>query len=162
MGQDLTQPTNTILAGGEPVIEEFEVGANATAAKMLPGRFVIYDTNAGDIKESGAKAHGVKGVLMEKPNGSLTTAYAVGDIARVITGGKGVKVMVTFASGGAATTSDVAVVTAADGKAAILAVGALGTQGDICGKAEEVVDPAAADKKCVISLNIIPEADTAA
>ncbi len=94
MGQDIVYPNNTIIVEDNGlIIEEFEVGANATPAKMLPGNWVIYDTLAGDIKEAGAKAHGVIGLLIEKPDGALTDTYAVGDQARVITGGNG-KVMV--------------------------------------------------------------------
>ena len=79
MGKDIVYPNNTVIVEDNGlVIEEFEVGANATPAKMLPGNWVIYDTVAGDIKEAGAKAHGVIGLLMEKPDGALTDAYAVG------------------------------------------------------------------------------------
>ena len=71
MGQDIVYPNNTVIVEDNGlIIEEFEVGANATPAKMLPGNWVIYDTLAGDIKEAGAKAHGVIGLLIEKPNGA--------------------------------------------------------------------------------------------
>ena len=66
MGQDIVYPNNTVIVEDSGlIIEEFEVGANATPAKMLPGNWVIYDTLAGDIKEAGAKAHGVIGLLMK-------------------------------------------------------------------------------------------------
>ena len=45
MGQDRAHPNNSIIAEDNGlIIEEFEVGANATAAKMLPGTAVILDT----------------------------------------------------------------------------------------------------------------------
>jgi hypothetical protein len=40
------------------------------------------------LKEAGAAAHGVKGFLMEKPDGLLTDNYEVGDVARVVVGAK--------------------------------------------------------------------------
>jgi hypothetical protein len=38
MGQDIVYPDNTVIVEDNGlIIEEFEVGANATPAKMLPG-----------------------------------------------------------------------------------------------------------------------------
>jgi hypothetical protein len=131
MGQDIVYPNNTIIVEDNGlIIEEFEVGANATPAKMLPGNWVIYDTLAGDIKEAGAKAHGVIGLLMEKPNGALTDNYAVGNQARVITGGNG-KAMVRRAASAGNIVTGTALVTAADGQTTLQAVGGAGTQGDV-------------------------------
>ena len=131
MGKDIVYPNNTVIVEDNGlVIEEFEVGANATPAKMLPGNWVIYDTVAGDIKEAGAKAHGVIGLLMEKPDGALTDSYAVGNQARVITGGNG-KVMVRRAASAGNIVPGTALVTAADGQTTLQAVGGAGMQGDV-------------------------------
>jgi hypothetical protein len=131
MGQDIVYPNNTIIVEDNGlIIEEFEVGANATPAKMLPGNWVIYDTLAGDIKEAGAKAHGVIGLLLEKPNGALTDAYAVGNQARVITGGNG-KVMVRRAASAGNIVPGTPLVAAADGQTGLQAVGGPGTQDDV-------------------------------
>ena len=131
MGQDIVAPVNTVIAEDNGlIIEEFEVGANATAAKMLPGNWVIFDATQGDVKEAGAAATGVIGLLMEKPNGALTDTYAVGDVCRVITGGNG-KVLVRRAANAGAINPGDSLVTAADGQTGKHAVGAMGTQGDI-------------------------------
>jgi hypothetical protein len=131
MGQDIVYPNNTVIVEDNGlVIEEFEVGANATPAKMLPGNWVIYDTLEGDIKEAGAKAHGVIGLLMEKPEGALTDPYAVGDQTRVITGGNG-KVLVRRAASAGNIVPGTALVAAADGQTTLQAVGGAGTQGDV-------------------------------
>lgn len=131
MGQDIVLPNNTVIVEDQGlIIEEFEVGANATPAKMLPGNWVIYDTVEGDIKEAGAKATGVIGLLMEKADGALTDTYAIGDRARVITGGNG-KVMVRRAANAGNIVPGTPLVAAADGQTTLMAVGALGTQGDV-------------------------------
>jgi hypothetical protein len=100
MPQGYVRPVNQILADKEgSVVHEYEVGAAATPAQMVPGRAVIYDTNNYSVKEAGAKADTVLGVLDVAPGGLRTTAYAVGDQVRVIERGK---VMVTLVTGGAA------------------------------------------------------------
>ncbi len=71
--------------------EQLFIGANATAAKMLPGVAVIFDTYDSDVKECGAAgaAIGVLGyasaVGPAKPLTQLT-AYAVGDMCPVHNG----------------------------------------------------------------------------
>ena len=44
MPQGVVKPANQIIAAGDPLVIEGEVGANATAAKMIPGRIVIFDS----------------------------------------------------------------------------------------------------------------------
>ncbi len=139
MGQDRAHPNNSIIAEDKGlVIEEFEVGANATAAKMLPGTAVIIDTIAGDVKEAGAKATGVIGWLIEAPDGDITTAYAIGDVCRVVTGGHG-KLMVRRTANAGNITQGTPLVTAADGLATLMAVGAMGSQGDVVAIGAEVL-----------------------
>ena len=139
MGQDRAHPNNSIIAEDNGlIIEEFEVGANATAAKMLPGTAVILDTVAGDVKEAGAKATGVIGWLIEAPDGAITTAYAVGDTCRVVTGGYG-KLMVRRVANAGNITQGTPLVTAADGLAALMAVGAMGSQGDVIAIGAEIL-----------------------
>jgi hypothetical protein len=153
-----TLPTNTVVAGGKPVIKEYVVGANATPAKMVAGRIVIFDTVEYAVKEAGAAAHGVIGVLMEKPDEALDAAYAVGDVCRVITGGEDVIVRVLEVQNGGAINPGTSITTAADGKVAIAAVAAVGSQGDIIGEGVKIyADPASADTAIVMKLKIIPE-----
>jgi hypothetical protein len=115
MPQYLVIPTNSVLAEGTPHIIEVEIGANATAAKMLAGRVVIHDTNDGDVKEAGADATTFMGILMEQPDELEATAYAVGDQAKVIIGGPCV-VKLCFASAAAGATPGDKIGVAADGK----------------------------------------------
>src|SRR3989337_66595 len=104
----LVLPTNSVIVSFESIaIREYIVGANATAAKMLPGNWVIFDTTADAVKEAGAEADDVIGLLMEKPDQLVTTAYAVGDVARVIVGGVNVIVALRLkTSAGAANPGD--------------------------------------------------------
>lgn len=156
-GQDLTHPNNTILISGSPAIREYEIGANATAAKMIPGCIVILDTIAGNIKEGGDKADGVLGVLMEKPNGLLTDYYARGEQARVIVGGD-CDVLVTMKTNGGSATEGTPICCAANGQAEIKAVGALGAQGDTVGIGAEILaNDGAKDNLYAIHLKIVPD-----
>ena len=81
------KPENDVVSG-HYYTEMLKVGANATAAKMLPGIFVIKDTNDRSVKESGAagKVIGVLGYA-ESPEAyrpaTRSTAYAVGDTVAV-------------------------------------------------------------------------------
>ena len=135
----LVLPTNSFIVSFESIaIREYIVGANATAAEMLPGSQVIYDTTADAIKEGGDEADNVIGILMEKPNELITTAYAVGDVARVIVGGVNVILAVREATSGGATTPGTPMVAAADGLLKIMAVGTIGAQGMIIGVAQEI------------------------
>ena len=81
-------PTNRTLISEESTahIREFEVGANATPAEMIPGSIVIYDTTAGAVKESGLEAHTYIGILEVNSDVGPADHYAVGDQCRVITG----------------------------------------------------------------------------
>lgn len=157
MGQDIIEPVNTIICEDNGlVIEEFEVGANATPAKMLPGTFVIYDTVAGNVKEAGAAADGVLGILMESETGSLTTAYAVGDVVRVITGGSG-KVLMRRGVSAGAIAPGTPLATVADGLVGPRAVGALGAQGDVVGVGAVILGDSTAEAYVVAELKIVPD-----
>jgi len=160
MPQGYVKPNNQIISDAKGlVVHEYEVGANATPAKMLPGRGVIYDTVDYAVKECGAAADDFVGVLDVAPGGLVTTAYAVGDQARVVERGK---VKVTLVSGGAAVTPGIPIVTAADGKFAAQAVGAMGAQGAPVAYALESVDPSGADAWCLVFLTGQREAAAAA
>jgi len=154
MPQYLVKPVNRIYAGGQNVnIQEFKVGANATPAKMLPGRWVVYDAADGAVKESGAKASDVMGILEVDSGMLLTDNYAAAAMCKVIPLVSGVYVMCTLVAGaGNVVVMGDGVVTAADGKTAKLAVGAIGTQGTITGKVLLAEDPTAADKTCLVEL----------
>ncbi|MDH5390746.1 MAG: hypothetical protein OEX10_06300 [Candidatus Bathyarchaeota archaeon] len=134
MPQWVQKPANQVLIAGNPIYLEAEIGANATPAEMVAGRFVIHDTNDGDVKEAGAKALNVLGQLDVAPDKKESDAYAVGEQARLLTGvyeGK-----VTLLAGENVAPGD-RLVTAANGKVAKLAVGALGAQGAVIAVALE-------------------------
>jgi hypothetical protein len=133
MPQDIVYPANTVIVEDNGlVIEEFEVGANATEADMIPGTWVIPDTVEDNVKESSAKAHGLIGLLMEMPDMALTDHYTRGSNCRVITGGNG-KVMVRRVASAGQIDPETPLVTGANGTTDKQAVGAAGTQGDIVG-----------------------------
>ena len=134
MPQAVVKPANQIVAFGDPLAVEMEVGANATAAKMLPGRVVIFDDVDQTVKEAGAKATVETGFLEVAPNKKKADAYAVGDQVKVIIG-ECLAVLTLLASENVTRGDDL--VTAADGKLAKKAVGAMGAQGSVVAKAWE-------------------------
>jgi hypothetical protein len=134
MPQGLVKPANQVIVAGDPLRVEYEVGANATPAKMLPGCVVIFDNTNTSVKEANAKAHGVVGFLDVVANKKESDAYAVGDQVMVVKGECMAKLTLKAAEN---VTRGDRLVTAADGKVAKLVVGAMGGQGDIIGTAEE-------------------------
>lgn len=131
MPQDIVESLNSIIVADEGlVIEEFRIGAGITPGAMKPGTWVIADTLDGDVKEAGAKATGVIGILLEKPTGAITDVYTAGDRCRVVTGGDGL-VLSRIITGGGNITVGTPLVTRALGLAGIQLVGAQGSQGEI-------------------------------
>lgn len=118
MPQYLVKPANSVLVQGPHQIIEMKVGANATAALMLPKRCVQYDAAAGDVKEAIVNTK-VIGVLMEQSDQILTYPYAVADPCRVVT--KGI-VMCDYASGAAGCTPGDLLIPVADGKVYVLSL----------------------------------------
>ncbi|MDD4588860.1 MAG: hypothetical protein PHG06_00325 [Parabacteroides sp.] len=86
MAVDIGFSKSAVGVGAEDLFEPMilKVGANATAAKMLPGIAVIRDTNDYSVKEYGSTGSAVVGVLgwEATPNdfrpASRDTAYAIG------------------------------------------------------------------------------------
>ncbi len=134
MPEGIQKPANQVLAAFNPYRTEMKIGANATAAKMLPGRVVIFDDVDQTVKEAGAKADGDVFILDVAPDELEETAYAVGDRCMVIVG-ECIAKMVLLASENVARGDPL--VGAADGKLAKQAVGAMGAQGKVLGYAWE-------------------------
>jgi hypothetical protein len=134
MPQAIVKPANQIVAYGDPLMVEMEVGANATPAKMLPGRIAIFDDVNQTVKEAGAKATVETGFLEVPPNKTKTDTMAVGSQQKVVIG-ECLAVLTLLASENV--TRGDPLVTAADGKVAKLAVGAMGAQGKVVGYAWE-------------------------
>ena len=134
MPQGVVKSSNQIVAYGDPLAVEMEIGANATAAKMLPGRVVVFDDADQTVKESGAKAASVAGFLEVAPAKKKTDAYAVGDQAKVVVG-ECLAVLTLLANESVVRGDNL--VTAADGKLAKQAVGAMGSQGTVVAEAWE-------------------------
>ena len=156
MPQGIVKPSNQIVAAGDPLTIEMEVGAAATPADMLPGRVVIFDAVDQTVKESGAKASVECGVLDVVADKQVTEAYAVGDQVPVIFG-ECICVLTLLASENV--TRGDPLVTAANGKVAKLAVGAMGAQGRVIGYAWESSN-VTTDAKIQVHWN--PAADAAA
>jgi len=128
------KPNNQIVAYGNPLGVEMEVGANATEAKMLAGRVVIFDDVDQTVKEASAKAVNVVGFLEVDPAKTKTDEHAVGDMAKVVVG-ECLAVLTLLASENV--TRGDPLVTANDGKLAKQAVGAMGAQGQVVANAWE-------------------------
>lgn len=156
------KPTNRILQGPpDTPLLDVEIGANATAADMVPGRIVIHDAIDGDVKEAAAKARNPIGVLEVKSGMLVTDAYAVGDDAVIIPRSSGARVVLTLITGSVAVAPGDSVVTAANGKAAKQAVGGAGLQGTVVAHALETQDPTSADKACLCELSSSAEPEAA-
>ncbi len=134
MPQGYTKPSYQVLAHGNPLKSEMEVGANATAAKMLPKTVVIFDDADWTVKEAGAKAQGWLGILDVKPDAKIDDAYAVGDACTVI---EGECYAVLRLKASENVTRGDKLVTAADGLVAKQVVGAMGAQGRVVGEVLE-------------------------
>jgi len=134
MPQAIQKAANQIVCAGDPLKVEMEIGANATAEKMLPGRLVIFDNADQTVKEAAAKADGDVFILDVAPDKLESDAYAVGDPAMVIVGDCIAK-LTLLASENVARGDPL--VTAADGKVAKQAVGAMGAQGKVIAYAWE-------------------------
>jgi len=134
MPQAIVKPANQIVAYGDPLKVEMEVGANATVAKMVPGRVVIFDDADQTVKEAGAKADNVVGFTEVTAKGTKTTQPAVGDQIPIVVGA--CLAVLTLLANEVVTRGD-PLVTAADGKLAKQAVGAMGGQGSVVAYAWE-------------------------
>lgn len=134
MPQGLVKPSNQILVAGNPLCVEMEIGANATAAKMLPGILVIFDSTDYTVKEAGAEADNIVGILDVASDKLESDAYAVGDQCRVIVGECIAKLKLLASEN---VTRGDPLVSAADGKVAKQAVGAMGAQGSPIGNVWE-------------------------
>jgi hypothetical protein len=134
MPQGIVKPINQIVAAGDPLIVEMEVGANATEAKMLPGRVVIFDDVDQTVKEAGAKITEEAGFIEVKPDKTKTDAPAVGDQIPIVVGE--CLAVLTLLANENVTRGD-PLVSAADGKLAKQAVGAMGAQGRVLAYAWE-------------------------
>ena len=130
----MPKPTNQVVAHGDPLRTEMEVGANAVAAKMLPGTIVIFDSTDFTVKEAGAKAAGWLAILDVAPDKKKADAYAVGDECSVI---EGECYAVLRLKASENVTRGDKLVTAADGLVAKQAVGAMGAQGRVIGEVLE-------------------------
>ncbi len=156
MPQAIVKPTNQIVAAGDPLIIEMEIGANATVAKVVPGRVVIFDDADQTVKECAAKATGWVGVTEVSPDGTTTTQPAVGDQVPVIVGD--CLCVLTLLANENVTRGD-KLVTAADGKVAKQAVGAMGAQGNVIGCAWESSNVA---QDAAILVHFCPSGESAA
>jgi len=134
MPQAIQKPANQVIAAGDPLRVEMEIGANATPAKMLPGRVVIFDDVDQTVKEAGAKADGEVAILDVALDKLESDHYAVGEQVMIILG-ECIAKLTLLASENVARGDPL--VTAADGKVAKQAVGALGAQGKVIGYAWE-------------------------
>jgi len=134
MPQGMPKPTNAVVAHGSPLKTEMEIGANATAAKMLPRTIVIFDSTDFTVKEAGAKAGGWLGILDVAPDKKIADAYAIGDECEII---EGECYAVLRLKASENVTRGDKLVTAADGLIAKQAVGAMGAQGRVVGEVLE-------------------------
>ena len=80
------KPSNKIVQGDYLGPMAAQIGDNATAAYMVPGRAVCFDTSDNCVKEATDPSGNVVGILgyedtpaFNQPTAGITGAYAVGD-----------------------------------------------------------------------------------
>lgn len=79
------KPSLNVVQGDELGPMYGVIGANATAAYMIPGTIVVYDTNDNEVKEASTDSSGNVGILGYEKSplafkpATRDTAYAVGD-----------------------------------------------------------------------------------
>lgn len=82
------KPSITVVQGDTLGPMMGVIGANATAAYMIPGKLVVFDTNDNEVKEAGAAVAdtssnvgilGYEGSPLAFKPATRDTAYAVGD-----------------------------------------------------------------------------------
>ena len=146
------EPLNDVVQG-DYLTERLAVGANATAAKMLPGMHVVFDTIDYEVKEGGA-AGAVVGLIgygeanADYKPATRDTAYALADEIPVHNGHFRARVYVE-----ATVVKGQALIAIADGKFGLAVVnivkdtgsgnitaddeieGSYGTQGPVLGRA---------------------------
>lgn len=155
-----TPPVGQVLIHGPALRVELKVGANATPAKMIPGALVIYDAAEGSVKEAGAKAHGILGVIDVDPTHDIGDNYTVGDNIPIIVPGQGCFLALILLANEDVIPGD-RLVSAANGLVAEQAVGAMGGQGDVVGIAWDT-SAVAADARIVVLWNYSYEPAAAA
>lgn len=158
--QEIILPTNAVLIYGEATRVEMKVGANATVAKMIPGALVILDTNENEVKEAGAKAHGILGIIDVDHEHTIGDPYdngdgSVGDNVPILIPNEGTFVALIMLANEDLIQGDV-LVSAANGLVAESAIAALGSQGDIVAIAWDTCS-AAADTRIVARWCYCPE-----
>jgi hypothetical protein len=109
------KPSVSVVQGDDLGPTYGVIGANATAAQMIPGKLVIFDTNDNEVKEAGAAAAdassnvgilGYEGSPLAFKPATRDTAYAVGDhVAIHNTPGMRFRGWLTAASGAVTTGS---------------------------------------------------------
>lgn len=152
--------TNQVVIYGEYTRTEMKVGANATAAKMIPGALVILDTNEGEVKEAGAKAHGILGIIDVDATHKIGDNYEVAENIPILLPNEGTFVALIMLASEDLIQGD-RLVSAANGLVAEQAVGAMGSQGDIVGLAWDTCS-AASDTRIVVRWAYTPELAAAA
>lgn len=125
-------PAHAVLIYGDVLRITLKVGANATAAKMIPGALVIYDAVEGSVKEAGAKAHGILGVIDVDPTHDIGDNYAVGAAIPILCPAPGAFLALILLANEDVIQGD-RLVSALNGLVAEQAVGAMGSQGDVIG-----------------------------
>lgn len=153
--QEIILPTNQVLIYGDALKVEMKVGANATAAKMIPGALVILDTVENSVKEAGAKAHGILGVIDVDPTHDIDDNYEVADNIPILIPNEGTFVALIMLANEDLIQGDT-LVSAANGLVAEAAIAALGSQGDIVATAWDTCS-AAADTRIVARWCYCPE-----
>ena len=161
MPQGWVHPANKVVVSpANPLAFEAEVGANATAAYMLPGRVVIYDTNDKDIRESTKACDGILGFLDVASGVIEATHFAVGDQVKVVCGECIAKLLLSGTT--TAVVPGTALIAAVYGKVMKQAVGTMGAQGCVVGHSLESKDPSSADTECLVHFKIAEDVAAAA
>lgn len=155
-------PAAKVLIYGEATRVDMKVGDNATLAKMIPGALVILDTNEGEVKEAGAAAHGILGIIdvnhkhtIGDPYDDGPGALGINEDIPILIPNQGSFVALIMLGNEDLIQGDT-LVSAANGLVAEIAAAALGSQGDIIGTAWDTCSEAT-DTRVIVRWSLCPE-----
>ena len=132
------QPSNVILVGGNPIIEECVAENTGASDDLKPGMLCIKGTADHQVVYAGDEAVNVLGVVDFDEKHPITDVYVEGSSVRVLRAPA--VVVLTLASGQSVAKGDKLVAAASGECKAYPATPATGDEEKIIGVAEETVD----------------------
>jgi len=144
------RPSNKILVGGAPIVEECVAENTGASDDLKPGMLCIKGTADHQVKYAGAAAVNVVGVVDYDARYPITDAFAEGTSVRVLKAPA--VVVLTLASGQSVANGDKLIAAASGECQEFPGTPSAGDEEKIIGVAEETVDASGAAKPIMVRL----------